>query len=73
MKYLVVLLFFLSAVGASARQLTLESALQMAEEHSHSLKEAKAYLSATTESLAAARAERFPTLSLDARVAELAV
>lgn len=67
MKYLVVLLFFLSAVGASAQQLTLENALKMAEAHSHRLKEAKAYLSATTESLAAARAERFPTLSLDAR------
>jgi len=67
MKYLVVLLFSLSAVGVSARQLTLESALQMAEEHSHSLKATRANLDAADQAVTAARAERFPTLSFDAR------
>ena len=67
MKYLIVLLCFLSAVGVSARQITLESALQMAEEHSHSLKATKANLNAAEQTVKAARSERFPTLSFDAR------
>ena len=67
MKYLIVLLLLLSAAGPSARQLTLETALQMAVEHSHTLKATRANLEAADQTVAAARAERFPTLSLDAR------
>jgi len=67
MKYLVVLLLLLSVAGASARQITLESALQMAEEHSHTLKATRANLNAADQAVTAARAERFPTLSFDAR------
>ena len=67
MKYLVVLLFILSAANVSARQITLESALQMAEKHSHSLKATQANLNAAEQTVTAARSERFPTLSLDAR------
>ncbi|MCD6250052.1 MAG: TolC family protein [candidate division Zixibacteria bacterium] len=67
MKCLVVLLCLLSAVGVSARQITLESALQIAEEHSHNLKATRANLNAAEQTVTAARSECFPTLSLDAR------
>jgi outer membrane protein len=65
MRYtLLIVLMMLSA--ASARELTLEQALRLAEEHSHALKEAEANRQAAEKSLSAAQAERFPTLSLDA-------
>jgi len=67
MKYFVALCLLLLTSTVCPRELSLDQALQLAEAHSHRLKEAKADLSAATESLAAARAERFPTLSLDAR------
>ncbi len=67
MKYLVVLLLLLTSVGVSAQTLTLERALQMAEEHSHALKASRANLESAEQTVRAARAERFPTLSLAAR------
>jgi outer membrane protein len=67
MKYLIVLLLFFTAVSTPAGELTLELALQLAEEHSHSLKASQANLEAAAQTLKAARAERLPTLSLDAR------
>jgi outer membrane protein TolC len=54
----------LSAV--SARELTLEQALRLAESHSHALKEAESNRMAAEKSLVAAQAERFPTLSFEA-------
>ena len=62
----VFLILLLVASAASARELTLEQALRLAEEHSHALKEAESNRKAAEKSLSAAQAERFPTLSLDA-------
>jgi len=65
MRY-ILFLFLLLAGAASARELTLEQALRLAEEHSHALKEAEATREAAEKSVSAAKAERFPTLSLEA-------
>jgi len=46
-----------------ARELTLDQALQLARAHSWQLKKAQAETQSSIESLAAARAERFPTLT----------
>lgn len=67
MKYVVVLCLMLLASLVEARELSLEQALRLAEQHSHSLKQAQAELDAANETLAATKAGRMPTLSLDAR------
>jgi outer membrane protein len=65
MKY--ILLTLLMATSAtSARELTLEQTLRLAEEHSLALKEAEANRLSAEKAISAATAERFPTLSLDA-------
>jgi len=65
MRYLL-FSFLLLAGAASARELRLEQALCLAEEHSRALKEAEATRQAAEKSISAAKAERFPTLSLEA-------
>jgi outer membrane protein len=65
MKY-ILLILLMAASTISARELTLEQALRLAEEHSHALKEAEANRLAAEKAISAATAERFPTLSLDA-------
>lgn len=51
---------------ASARELTLEQALRLAESHSHTLKEAELNRLSAERAVTAAQAERFPTLSFEA-------
>lgn len=65
MKYLIVVLLILASV-ASARDLTLEQALRLAEGHSNTLKSAEADRLSAEKLVSAAIAERFPTLSLAA-------
>jgi outer membrane protein TolC len=65
MKYAPIMLLMLVS-AASARELTLEQALRLAEQHSHALKEAELNRLSAEKAVSAAQAERFPTLSLDA-------
>jgi len=65
MKYLIALTLMLVS-SASPRELNLEQALQLAEEHSHALKETEANRLSAEKAISAAQAEQFPTLSLDA-------
>ena len=58
------LFLMLSTVTIQARDLTLQQALDLAEQHSFILKKARANNSAAQHELKAAGAERFPTLSL---------
>ena len=51
------------AGSSTARDITLTEALRLAEEHSHRLKQSQARTEAASQSLRAARSERFPTLS----------
>lgn len=53
----------LSSSLASAREINLMQALQMAEQHSFSLQKAQALRDGASAELRAARTERFPTLS----------
>jgi len=53
----------LSASLASAREINLAQALQMAEQHSFSLRKSQALRDGAAAELKAARAERFPTLT----------
>ena len=62
---LVRILVFLSvAASLSARDLTLEQAMQMAREHSFAIKKAQASALGAGSDLSAARAERLPTLGV---------
>lgn len=65
MKYLIVVSLILVS-SAAARELTLEQALRLAEEHSNTLKAAQADRLSAEKMVTAAEAERFPTLSLAA-------
>jgi len=62
MRFLLSLLL-LSASLASAREINLAQALQMAEQHSFSLRKTLALRDGSSAELRAARAERFPTLA----------
>ena len=67
MKYLIITAaVLLIAASASPRELTLEQALQLAEEHSFSQRVARAKTLGAEQSVRAARAERLPTLSASA-------
>ncbi len=66
MKQVVLILLMLTAAGVSSRDLSLEQALQLALEHSQTLKAADEDRLSAESMVSAARAERFPTLSLDA-------
>jgi len=61
-RLLPALLLVLGA-AAQARELDLSAALELAERHAYSLKKATATHEASLAGLAAARADRFPTLS----------
>ncbi|MFZ1685251.1 MAG: TolC family protein [Candidatus Zixiibacteriota bacterium] len=64
-RTLVRILVFLSvAASLSARDLTLEQAMQMARDHSFAIKKAQAAALGAGSDLSAARAERLPTLGL---------
>lgn len=60
---LTVIALLLTSVAVEARELNLAQALQMAEQHSYSLRKAQALREGAASELSAARAERFPTLS----------
>jgi outer membrane protein TolC len=55
------------AATGLARDLTLEQALVLAEQHSFQLKESRALYEASDRSVAAVQAERWPNLSLEGR------
>jgi outer membrane protein len=64
-RTLVRILVFLSvAASLSARDLTLEQAMQMARDHSFAIKKVQAAALGAGSDLSAARAERLPTLGL---------
>ena len=63
---LTVVTLLLFAFSSQARELNLTQALQMAEQHSYSLRKSQALREGATSELRAARAERFPTLSVAA-------
>ncbi len=56
-------LLLLAPLAALPRDLSLEQALTMAQQHSFSLQKAKALAEGSSSDLRAAQAERFPTLS----------
>lgn len=60
---LIILTLFLLTLSAQARDLSLADALKLAEEHSASLQISEAQQMAAEARLAAAKAERLPTLS----------
>lgn len=60
----ILLLFFLKTDNGFTRDLTLEKAINLATEHSYRLKKARAEYDASVSSINAAKAERFPTISL---------
>ncbi len=63
MRYLLSLcLALLIGGGASARELSLQQALEMAAVHSHNCKVARANAAAAEQQLSAAKTERLPTL-----------
>jgi outer membrane protein len=66
MKKLILITLLLAAANVSPRDLSLEQVLQLALEHSHNLKAAEADRLSAESMVSAAKAERFPTLSLDA-------
>ncbi len=66
MKYYVVLFVVMLASAAYPRDLTLDQALRLAEQHSYRVKQAEANLEASGASVTAAKAERLPTLSVEA-------
>jgi len=67
MRSILALLTILLAVPAlSARDLTLDQALRLAENHSYRLKQARTGTQAAESSRSAARSERLPTLSASA-------
>jgi outer membrane protein TolC len=66
MKYVLVVMLLLSGSLASARDLSLEQALDLARQHSYQLKASQSEAEAARASLKAAGAERFPTLSATA-------
>ncbi|MEW5795030.1 MAG: TolC family protein [Candidatus Zixiibacteriota bacterium] len=66
MKYVIMAAVVVLSTSVTARELTLEQALQLAHEHSHTLREAEANRLAAEKLVSAAQAERFPTLSVDA-------
>jgi outer membrane protein len=63
MKHIALLLMVLMAAGASGSELTLEQALLAAEAHAFSLKQARAGTLEAGQTVRAAQAERYPTLS----------
>lgn len=66
MRMILILLMALLPVVASARDLTLEQALQIARDHNQLLNKSVAETQSASEALAAAKAGRFPTLSATA-------
>ena len=62
--YVFVIAGILTAYGVSARELTLEEALRLAESHSYQIKASQARTEAFRDGLSAAVSERFPTLSV---------
>ena len=64
MKFLTTVLLVLGLAGLSgARDVTLEQALDLAQQHAYALKKSAAAEQSASSSLNAARAERWPTLS----------
>ena len=67
MRYFAVLLLIISSGPAAARDLSLDQALRLAEQHSGQLKAYQAAFDAADATVGSARSERYPTLSLDSR------
>jgi len=60
----ILLLFFLRGSYGYTRDLTLEKAITLATEHSYQLKKVRAEYDASVSMISAAKAERYPTISL---------
>ena len=67
MKYLVLVLMIATAAPVAARDLNLDQTLRLAEGHSGQLKASRSLYDASGGTVAGAKAERLPTLSLQAR------